>query len=72
MTDEEAAKIVANALWTKDLEEMTAEELGELAILCYDNDPDVEFVDLDFTPDAGPDLHGVNTEEEKMHTLEVS
>jgi len=70
MIDTDAADIIASALWVEKMQKMTPEELGELAVLYYNNDPDVEFIDLDFTPDAGPDLHGTNTEEEMMHTLE--
>lgn len=69
MLDKETAEIIASALVNKDIEDMTPEELGELAILEYHNDPDVEFVELDFTPDAGAELHGVNTEEEMMQTV---
>ena len=71
MIDKDAAEAIADALLeTEALQEMTPEELGELAVLFYENDPDVEFIDLDYTPEAGEELHGVNTEEEMMHTLE--
>ncbi len=70
MIDKDAADIIAGALGADALENLTPEQLGELAVLYYANDPDVEFVDLDFTPDAGAELHGVNTEEEMMRTLE--
>lgn len=70
MIDTDAADVIAGALGTEELQKMTPEELGELAIIFYENDPDVEFIDLTFTPDAGAELHGVNTEEEMMHTLE--
>jgi hypothetical protein len=69
MLEPEIASLIASAIITEDILDMTPEELGELSVLEYENDPDVEFFDLEFTPDAGADLHGVNTEEEMMKTL---
>lgn len=68
MIEKEDAEIIAKAIIASDIINYSVEQLGELSMIHYENDPDVEFVDLDFTPDAG-ELHGVNTEEEMMQTL---
>lgn len=71
MIEKDVADTIATALHNEDLQSLTVEELGELSILHYHNDPDVEFIDLDYTPDAGIELHGMNTEEEMLKTVGV-
>ena len=70
VTDEQAFEAIANAVFVEDIEAMSEAELGELAKIYWMDDPDVEFVDLDYTLEAGADGHGTNTEEEMLHTLE--
>ena len=70
MIDKDAADAIAGALFVDEIKDFSPEQLGELAVLHYKDDPNVEFIELDLTPDAGAELHGVNTEEEMMHTLE--
>lgn len=67
--DKETADIIAAAIWTEEIVNMSLEDLDLLAEYAFANDPDVSFSDLDYVPDAGADLHGVNTDEEMMGTL---
>ena len=53
-----------------EMDDLSAEELGELAVIQYAEDPDVEFDELDLTQDASAPGHGENSEEEMMFTLE--
>lgn len=69
MIEKEITDIIAAALWAKPLDGMSADELDALAEIQFSDDPDVSFSDLDYVPDAGGDLHGVNTPEEQEFTL---
>ena len=68
MNDQEIADIIATAVLTNDITSMSLDQLDQLAELKYADDDTVSFSDLDFAPDAGADLHGVNTEEEMFIT----
>lgn len=61
--------MIAKAIWAKDLMDLSDEEINYLGELQYADDPDVSFDPDDYRPDAGADLHGVNTEEEMMGTV---
>lgn len=67
MLDKETADLIAAAIYTNDITTWTVDQLDELAEFAYANDPNVSFSDLDYVPDAGAELHGTNTEEEKMN-----
>lgn len=62
--DEETAEMISNAIYSKDISDMTPEELDQLAILQWQDDPDVEFDDLGLSEDAGPLNHGMHSEDE--------
>lgn len=68
ISDNEATRIIAQAIINEELVGLTNEELDEVATFHYWDDPNVELINLDYTQEAGPDLHGVNTEEEKLST----
>lgn len=74
LSDEECYQIIATAIAYSDLQELDVTDLGDLAAFQYADDPNVEFIFLqdlvnaDFPADAGVEGHGVNTEEEMLHT----
>ena len=68
MIDKETADVIAIALFNEELVGLDSNTLDELAILKFFDDDDVEFEDLDYTQEAGLEGHGVNTEEELLHT----
>lgn len=65
MVQEEIADMAANAIWSKDVTELSVEELDQLAMLQWEGDPDVEWDVLGLSEDAG-DEHGIHTEEAMM------
>lgn len=68
ITDRQALDIIFQAIVADDIVKLTLDELDAVSELYWYNDPDVEFVDLDYTLEAGPEGHGVNTEEEMLGT----
>lgn len=64
--DEESAEMIANAIYSEEITEMSAEDLDKLSHLYWAEDPDVTFDELGLSEDAGPILHGTHTEEEMM------
>ena len=66
MTDEQVADVIATAIWNEELTQLPLETLCELARFAYEGDDDVEFVDIEFTNEAGPENHGINSEEEML------
>jgi hypothetical protein len=68
ITDRQALDIIFQAIIAEDVVKLNLEELDAVSELYWYNDPDVEFVEIDYTLEAGPGLHGVNTEEEMMET----
>ena len=69
MIDEDAANVIAGAIWVEDIKNMTVDQLDELAFVQWGDDPDVEWDFLGLSQDAGEDLHGVNSDEEMMYTV---
>lgn len=68
ITDREAMDSIYQAILTEDLKDLTADELDKVFEIHWFNDPDIEFVELDYTLEAGPEGHGTNTEDEMMET----
>lgn len=66
MIDQESADMLANKVWSEELSEMTADQLDELALLQWADDPDVQFDELGLSQDAGQWRHGVHTDEEML------
>lgn len=66
ISDREATDIIAKAIWTEEISKMTLDEMDELAFIQYADDPDVEFYSLDYTVEAGPFNHGINSDEDLM------
>jgi hypothetical protein len=61
---------IIKAIWVDELKDLTPQELDELAALFYEDDPDVEIVDISAgDPEAG-EHHGVNTEDEMLGTYD--
>ena len=76
LDDETCYQIIATAIAYSELQDLDVSDLGDLAAFEYADDPNVEFIYLgdieeaDFTPEAGAEGHGTNTEEEMLHTGE--
>ena len=68
MISENETDIIAAALWTQDITDLSVDELDELAMWQFAEDPEVELDWIGLSQDAGPEGHGVNTEEEMMYT----
>lgn len=69
ITDRQAMDTIYQAILAEDLTKLDAIELDKVFELHWFNDPDVEFVELDYTLEAGPEGHGTNTEDEMMETI---
>lgn len=67
-TDREAMDTIYQAILAEDLTKLDGTELDKVFELYWFNDPDIEFIELDYTLEAGPEGHGSNTEEEMMET----
>ena len=67
MMDEGTIEMAANAVWMKDLIDMTADELDGLALMEWADDLEVEFDELGLSQDAGAEAHGRHTDEEMLY-----
>lgn len=69
MIDKQTADVIATALFNESIMDLDLEALDELSVLRFFDDEDVEFTNIDFTIEAGPDGHGSNTEDEMLQTV---
>lgn len=71
LLDRETAELIAFALYNQTITDLDVGQLDELALLRYQDDPSVEIDPLGLSLDAGAEAHGVNTEQEMLHTVVV-
>lgn len=64
---EDLNSLIAGAIWTKDIQDMTVNELDELALIEWANDPEVEFDELGLSQDAGAEAHGRHTDDQMLY-----